>query len=119
MRGTDKSQIDTIIAFGDLPLTLPQRKITEKYAIHLYVVKCEDRDGLMIHLRQKKIGANLQYPLPVHRYTTHNERLCGVDDLAVKDAFYKLYLTLPMFPQPPKEPVESIMKCTRDCFAKP
>ena len=35
--------------------------------MHLYVVECEDRDGLMNYLRKKKIGANLHYPLPVHR----------------------------------------------------
>jgi dTDP-4-amino-4,6-dideoxygalactose transaminase len=105
-------------AFRDLPLTLPQRNDTEKHAMHLYVVECEDRDGLMNHLRKKKIGANLHYPLPVHRHTAYNGRLRGSDDLPVTDAFYKRHLTLPMFPELPQESVDWITKCTRDWFAK-
>jgi len=106
------------LAFADLPLTLPQRKDTEKHAMHLYVVECEDRDGLMNHLRQKKIGANLHYPLPVHRHTAYSGRLRGSDDLPATDAFYKRHLTLPMFPELPEESVDWITKCTRDWFAK-
>ena len=107
------------LAFADLPLTLPQRKDTEKHAMHLYVVECEDRDGLMNHLRQKKIGANLHYSLPVHRHTAYDDRLRGSDDLPATDAFYKRHLTLPMFPELPEESVDWITKCTRDWFAKP
>ena len=105
-------------AFRDLPLTLPQRKNTEKHAMHLYVVECEDRDALMNHLRQKKIGANLHYALPVHRHKAYEERLRGSDELPVTDAFYKRHLTLPMFPELPQESVDRITKCIRDWFAK-
>jgi len=106
------------LAFGDLPLTLPQRKEKEKHAMHLYVVECEDRDGLMNYLRKKKIGANLHYPLPVHRHTAYGGRLRGSDDLPATDDFYKRHLTLPMFPELPEESVDWITRCTRDWFAK-
>jgi dTDP-4-amino-4,6-dideoxygalactose transaminase len=102
----------------DLPLTLPHRSDAEKHAMHLYVIECEDRDELMNHLRQKGIGASLHYPLPVHRHTAYNERLRGSDDLPVTDAFYKRHLSLPMFPELPKESVNLITKCTRDWFTK-
>ena len=102
----------------DLPLTLPHRSAEEKHAMHLYVIECEDRDELMNHLRQKGIGASLHYPLPVHLHTAYNGRLRGSDDLPVTDAFYKRHLTLPMFPELPKESVNLITKCTRDWFAK-
>ena len=106
------------MAFRDLPLTLPQRENDEKHAMHLYVVECEDRDALMSYLRKKKIGANLHYPLPVHRHTAYECRLRGSNDLPATDAFYKSHLTLPMFPELPEESVDWITKCTRDWFAK-
>ena len=106
------------LAFRDLPLTLPQRKDTEKHAMHLYVVECEDRDGLMNYLRKKKIGANLHYPLPVHRHTAYGGRLRGSDDLPATDALYRRHLTLPMFPELPEESVDWITRCTRDWFTK-
>ena len=106
------------LAFADLPVTLPHRRDSQKHAMHLYVVECEDRDGVMNHLRQKKIGANLHYPLPVHRHTAYRGRLRGSDDLPATDAFYKRHLTLPMFPELPQESVDWITKCVRDWFAK-
>jgi len=102
----------------DLPLTLPHRSDTEKHAMHLYVIECEDRDDLMNHLRKNGIGASLHYPLPVHLHTAYNGRLRGSDDLPVTDAFYKRHLTLPMFPELPEESVNLITKCTRDWFSK-
>lgn len=106
------------LALSDLPIKLPVRRKTQKHAMHLYVIECEDRDGLWNYLRKNKIGANLHYPLPVHRHKAYKGRLRGSDDLPLTDAFYRRHLTLPLFPELSQEGVDWITKCTRDWFAK-
>ena len=33
---------------------------------HLYVIRTEDRDGMMNHLKAAGIGTGIHYPIPLH-----------------------------------------------------
>jgi len=105
-------------AFRDLPITLPKHKEKQKHAMHLYVIECEERDKLLIHLREKNIGANLHYPLPVHQHKAYQKRIRGSDELPATEAFYKRHLTLPLFPELPQESIDWITDCIRNWFEK-
>lgn len=92
----------------DLPITLPHRNLKELHAMHLYVIECENREGLMKHLQDNGIGASLHYHLPVHRHQAYSGKIRGADDLPNTEAFYQRNLTLPLFPELEKESIEKI-----------
>ena len=33
---------------------------------HLYVIRAEDRDGMMNHFKKAGIGTGIHYPIPLH-----------------------------------------------------
>ena len=103
---------------GDLPITLPHRNTHELHAMHLYVVECDDRDGLITHLRKQGIGASLHYPLAVHRHRAYAGRICGAETLPNTEAFYQRHLTLPLYPELPDQSVEKIAKEVHAWFEK-
>ena len=39
----------------------------ESHVYHLYVVLCEDRDSLQLHLEKKGVQSLIHYPIPIHK----------------------------------------------------
>ena len=106
-------------AFKNLPISLPSQNTNELHAMHLYVIECEKRDKLLDHLRSKKVGASLHYPLPVHKQAAYANRIRGGDDLSATEHFYQKNLTLPMFPELNEEKIEHIISSVISWFASP
>ena len=96
-------------AFQDLPITLPCLGQNETHAMHLFVIECDRRDELLIHLRNSGVGASLHYPLPVHLHAAYSGRIRGSKDLPATEMFYKSHLTLPMFPELSDNAIENII----------
>ncbi len=44
----------------------PERKSYDVETYSLYMVLCDDRDGLLSYLRDKKVDAKIHYPIPLH-----------------------------------------------------
>jgi dTDP-3-amino-3,4,6-trideoxy-alpha-D-glucose transaminase len=63
---------------------------------HLYVIRANDRDELMQHLKKQGIQAGIHYPVPVHRQEAYQSR---EDDLKITDACCNEILSLPMYPE--------------------
>ncbi len=95
-------------SLNGLPLVRPLRKENELHAMHLYVIECENRDGLATHLREKNVQTGLHYPLPVHMHPAYAGRIRGEDDLPNTEAFYQRNLSLPLFPEIPRESIGKI-----------
>jgi dTDP-4-amino-4,6-dideoxygalactose transaminase len=104
-------------AFKYLSITLPSQNTNELHAMHLYVIKCEQRDELLKHLRSKGVGASLHYPLAVHQHTAYSNRIRGGAELPMTEQFYQKNLTLPMFPELSEEQVEHIISSVISWFA--
>src|ERR1700756_1786650 len=48
----------------DETLTLPHEPSWSRAVYHLYVIRTEDRNGMMNHLKNAGIGAGIHYPIP-------------------------------------------------------
>ncbi len=103
-------------AFKDLPITLPALNDNELHSMHLYVIEHERRNELMQYLRSHQIGASLHYTLAVHQHTAYAHRIRGREKLPVTDQFYQRNLTLPMYPELAKDPIERIISAVREFF---
>lgn len=89
-------------------LTLPTVRPNSKHVFHLYVVQCNDRDGLMERLKEEQIFAGIHYPvslpfLPAYAYKGHK-----LTDFPVSASFHPNILSLPLFPELTEEEVKRI-----------
>jgi perosamine synthetase len=84
--------------FADLPVRLPITPDGRTHVFHQYTVDVgEARDAILEELRAEGVGADVYYPLPVHRQAYIMERGLHAD-LPVTDGAAAHTLALPMFP---------------------
>jgi dTDP-4-amino-4,6-dideoxygalactose transaminase len=85
-------------AFGELPIGLPVVPDGRVHVYHQYTLNVGGaRDAILADLREAGVGADVYYPLPVHRQSYIQERGLHAD-LPVTDAAAAQTLALPMFP---------------------
>lgn len=66
---------------------------------HLYVVRTQDREGLMKHLNAAGIGTGIHYPIPLHLQKAYAALNYRDGDFPVCERLAGEILSLPMFPQ--------------------
>ena len=66
---------------------------------HLYVVRTQDREGLMAHLGKAGIGTGIHYPIPLHQQRAYAALGYKQGDFPVTEKVAGEIVSLPMFPQ--------------------
>ena len=92
------TEYNRLFAAADDSVVPPFEPSWSRAVYHLYVVRAEDRDGMMNHLKKVGIGTGIHYPIPLHlqkAYTGLNYRL---GDLPVAEKAAAEIVSLPMFP---------------------
>jgi dTDP-4-amino-4,6-dideoxygalactose transaminase len=85
-------------AFGELPVELPRTPAGRTHVFHQYTLDVgPNRDAILADVREHGVGADVYYPIPVHRQPYIVER--GLDaDLPETDAAAARTIALPMHP---------------------
>jgi dTDP-4-amino-4,6-dideoxygalactose transaminase len=84
--------------FAGLPVRLPLTPDGRTHVFHQYTVEVgAERDAIVAELREAGVGADIYYPLPVHRQEYIMERGLHAD-LPITDAAAARTLALPMYP---------------------
>jgi perosamine synthetase len=85
-------------AFGELPIGLPVTPDGRTHVFHQYTIDVGGaRDAIVNDLREAGVGADIYYPIPVHRQSYIMERGLHAD-LPVTDEAAAHTLALPMSP---------------------
>lgn len=66
---------------------------------HLYVVRADDREGLMTFLKDKGIGTGIHYPIPLHLQKAYHLLGYTRDEFPVTERVSTEIVSLPMYPQ--------------------
>jgi dTDP-4-amino-4,6-dideoxygalactose transaminase len=69
-----------------------------KAVYHLYVIRSQDRDGLIRHLGDANIGTQIHYPMPLHLQNAYTVIGYGKGDFPVAEKAAAEILSLPMYP---------------------
>jgi len=80
-------------------LVLPHEPSWSRAIYHLYVVRTQDREGLMAHLKAVGIGTGIHYPIPLHLQKAYDSFGYAPGDFPVCEAASAQIVSLPMFPQ--------------------
>jgi dTDP-4-amino-4,6-dideoxygalactose transaminase len=101
-----------------LPLQLPGRRGDATHVFHQYVIRTPRRDALQRALRERGIGTNIHYPVPVHLQPAYQGRLAiGPSGLGESERAAREVLSLPMFPQLAEDQVGRVIAGIRGAFA--
>jgi len=77
----------------------PYEPTWSKAVYHLYVVRGENRELLMEHLKKAGIGTGIHYPIPLHLQKAYSILNYHQGDLPIAERVATEILSLPMFPQ--------------------
>jgi dTDP-4-amino-4,6-dideoxygalactose transaminase len=83
----------------DETLTLPYEPSWSRAVYHLYVVRTDDREGMMSHLNRAGIGTGIHYPIPLHMQRAYASLNYCLEDFPVARRIASEIVSLPMFPQ--------------------
>jgi dTDP-4-amino-4,6-dideoxygalactose transaminase len=108
---------------GNEGLILPFEPAWSRAVYHLYVVRTENRDGMMNHLKKAGIGTGIHYPIPLHLQKAYAFMNYSLRDFPVAGRIASQIVSLPMFPQLTLEQqtrvVEEISTFTAQFQSKP
>ena len=78
---------------------LPYEPSWSRAVYHLYVIRTNDRDGMMTHLGKAGIGTGIHYPVPLHLQNAYISLNYSVQDFPVAARIAAEIVSLPIFPQ--------------------
>jgi dTDP-4-amino-4,6-dideoxygalactose transaminase len=80
------------------PVEMPYEPSWSRAVYHLYVVRADDREGLMAFLKDKGIGTGIHYPIPLHLQKAYRTLNYAQGDFPVTERAAAAIVSLPMFP---------------------
>ncbi|MGA9529599.1 MAG: DegT/DnrJ/EryC1/StrS family aminotransferase [Terriglobales bacterium] len=87
-----------LFAASDGGLQAPFEPSWSRAVYHLYVVRAQDREGMMAHLAKAGIGTGIHYPVPLHRQRAYEPLGYKTGDFPVTEKVAAEIISLPMFP---------------------
>jgi dTDP-4-amino-4,6-dideoxygalactose transaminase len=80
-------------------LTIPYEPSWSRAVYHLYVIRADDRDGMMLYLKEAGISTGIHYPIPLHLQRAYVSLNYCLEDFPVARRVASEIVSLPMFPQ--------------------
>ncbi len=98
---------------GD-PLNPPYEPSWSRAVYHLYVVRTDDREGLMAFLKEQNIGTGIHYPIPLHLQKAYQRLGYRQGDFPICEKVACEIVSLPMFPQLKPDQQQAVVKAVAD-----
>lgn len=90
-----------------------------KHVYHQYTVRVPDgkRDALRDYLKEKEIGSEIYYPVPIHQQSFYMERFGTHQTFPVAEASAKDVLSIPVHPQLSRADLETVVTAINEFMA--
>jgi len=92
------------------PVNAPYEPSWSQAVYHLYVVRCEDREGMMAFLKEAGIGTGVHYPIPLHLQNAYRHLNYKEGDFPGCERVAREIVSLPMFPQLQSQQQNAVIK---------
>jgi dTDP-4-amino-4,6-dideoxygalactose transaminase len=106
-------------ALEGAPIVLPADPgVDGDHVYHLFVVRCDERDGLRDHLAGRGIASAVHYPVPIHLSEAYAHLGLAAGDLPVAEAAAEQVCSLPLFPGMTAADAETVASSVHDFLAR-
>lgn len=104
-------------SFAGLPVTVPAERPGSGHVYHLYVLSCDNRDGLRKHLMEHEVLAGVHYPMAAHRHGGYANRVSiPPAGLAGTDRLVDRIISLPIYPEMTDADIERVIAAVGSYF---
>jgi dTDP-4-amino-4,6-dideoxygalactose transaminase len=93
------AEYDRLLTAVDCGINPPHEPSWSKAVYHLYVIRTNDREGMMNHLKKAGIATGIHYPTPLHLQKAYSSLNYQLGDFPVSEKLAAEIVSLPMFPQ--------------------
>ncbi len=93
------AEYNRLLAVSEASVRTPYEPSWSRAVYHLYVIRTENREGLMAHLARVGIGTGIHYPIPLHRQRAYKALDYEAGDFPVCEKIASEIVSLPMYPQ--------------------
>lgn len=100
-------------------LKLPTAVDGAVHVYHQYVIRSSRREELQRHLRERGIGTQVHYPLPVHLQPAHRNLQVLGGGLKCTEEVCRRVLSLPIYPQLSEREVRQVCEAIRQWHIQP
>jgi dTDP-4-amino-4,6-dideoxygalactose transaminase/acetyltransferase-like isoleucine patch superfamily enzyme len=108
---------------GEEAIRIPHEPEWSRGVYHLYVVRTNNREEMINHLKKAGIGTGIHYPVPLHLQKAYISLSYNPGDFPVTESVTPEILSLPMFPQltarQQARVVHEIVSFAREIASKP
>lgn len=116
-RQRNAERYDRLLGGADIPIALPAVS-TNRHIFNQYVIRVTNRDELQAYLKQKGIGTEVYYPVPLHlqecfAYLGHDAGAFPESERAAMET-----LALPIFPELTEQHARFVAQCVCDFLEK-
>jgi len=113
------AEYNRLLGTADSAVTIPFEASWSRAVYHLYVIRTENREGLMVHLKDAGVGTGIHYPIPLHMQQAYRSLDYAPSDFPICERVASEIVSLPMFPQlqpeQQKRVVNSIVEFVGSC----
>ena len=104
------------LANGSPHISLP-RVVTDRHIFNQYVIRVWQRDRLKAALKEKGVGTEVYYPVPMHLQECFGYLGYDVGAFPESESAARETLALPVYPELGEQQASYVVECIRDFFA--
>ncbi len=108
---------DMLLAHAGVPVKTPYMEKGFRHIFNQYVVRAKDRDALMGFLREKGVGTEIYYPLPMHLQECFAYLGYRQGDFPESEKAAKETLALPVYPELGSEAINHVVERIKEFYA--
>lgn len=95
---------------ADCDVLTPCESPDARHVYCYYVIRVQQRDDLLAHLKAQGVGASIHYPIPLHRQPAYLNMGYGDVSLPVTEEAADEILSLPMYPELTDEQIHYVVE---------
>jgi len=92
------AEYDKLLASAEGGVVRPFEPSWSRAVFHLYVIRTQDRDGMMQQLKEASIATGIHYPIPLHMQKAYDYLNYLQGDFPVSEKVAAEIVSLPMYP---------------------